>query len=147
MPTVRAERTIEAPIEEVFDLLTDHANYDTYFRIVRRAELLREGRPHPNGVGALRRVVIAPLVFEEEITAFERPVRMDYLIREINAPMEHEGGSMRFESTDTGTRVVWSSTYRVPLRLVGGVAGATTARVTALGFRSVLSDAAKRLEA
>jgi Polyketide cyclase / dehydrase and lipid transport len=57
MRTVHVTRTIPAPPEAVFDLLADHANYDR-FRGIRRSELLREGDPAPNGVGAMRRVRI-----------------------------------------------------------------------------------------
>src|SRR5919201_1060678 len=114
MPTVRVERTINAPIERVFEALTDHANYDS-FRVVRRSKLIREGEEDRNGVGAFRLVVIGPLRFGEEITAYDPPARMDYVIREINAPLEHEGGTIRCERAGRGTHVVWSSTFEVPV--------------------------------
>jgi uncharacterized protein YndB with AHSA1/START domain len=145
MPTVTVERTINAPIEGVFDALTDHANYDS-FRSVRSSELIREGSPDRNGVGAFRRVVVGPLHFGEEITAYERPERMDYVIREINAPLEHEGGSIRCAPAGEGTHVVWTSTFGVPLRVVGGVAGWASAPMLRVGFASILRDVAKRLE-
>jgi ribosome-associated toxin RatA of RatAB toxin-antitoxin module len=69
MKSVHVTRTIPGPPEPIFDLLADHANYDR-FRAINASELLREGDPPPNGVGALRSVKVRPLSFEEEITAY-----------------------------------------------------------------------------
>ena len=55
MSSVHVTRSIPAPPEAVFDLLTDHADYDR-FRGIGGSELLGEGDPPPNGVGALRRI-------------------------------------------------------------------------------------------
>src|SRR4051812_50129603 len=54
MRSVHVTRTIPGPPEPIFDRLTDHANYDR-FRGINGSELVREGDPAPNGVGALRR--------------------------------------------------------------------------------------------
>jgi uncharacterized protein YndB with AHSA1/START domain len=145
MPIITAERTIRAPIGEVFDILTDHANYKD-FPGIRDSELVREGDTDRDGVGALRPVFFGPIRFEEEITAYERPARMDYLIVGINVPFEHRGGSMRFEDTGDGTRVVWTSTFRMPLPVVGGLAGAVAAPAARSGFARVLRHVAGRLE-
>jgi uncharacterized protein YndB with AHSA1/START domain len=142
--TVRVEKTIEAPVEQVFDLLTDHANYKR-FRGIRDSELLREGEPAPNGVGALRRVDVGRLRFEEEITHYESPLRMDYLIRKINAPLEHEGGSIRLQPTDGGTRAVWTSTFEVSTRGVGGLLTGVAATSIRRGFMRVLDDTDRML--
>src|SRR6476620_4457703 len=93
MRSVHVTRTIPAPPDEVFDRLTDHANYDR-FRPIHGSELIRAGDPAPNGLGALRRIKVRPLVFEEEITAYERPTRLDYLIVKLNVPFMHDGGSI-----------------------------------------------------
>ena len=65
---------------------------------INGSELLREGEPPPNGVGALRRVKVRPLSFEEEITAYERPTRLDYLIVKLNVPLEHDGGAITLDT-------------------------------------------------
>lgn len=144
MPTVRTERTIEAPIGDVFELLTDHANYKQ-FSGISDSELLREGEADRNGVGAMRRVTVGPIRFEEEITAFERPARMGYLIRKVNVPLEHEGGTIRLEAIDDATRVVWESTFRFTTPGIGGLIGVVGAPSTKLGFDRVLRDVDRRL--
>jgi uncharacterized protein YndB with AHSA1/START domain len=144
MRTVTVTRSIDAPPEGVFDLLADHARYGR-FRGIRRAELLRDGEPPPNGVGALRRVIVGPLRFDEEVTAFERPLRLDYLIFEINAPFEHEGGTIRLTKENGGTRAEWSTTFGVPTPLVGGVQERLWALALRRGLGRVLEDVERML--
>jgi len=144
MRTVHVSRTIPAPPEPVFDLLTDHAGYDR-FRGVTSSELLREGEPGPNGLGALRRVRAWPLRFDEEITVFDRPSRLDYRIVDINAPYEHQDASMRFRPVDGGTEVVWTTTFRVPTRVAGGLQERVWSLALHRSLRRVLEDAGRML--
>ncbi|HKH23582.1 MAG TPA: SRPBCC family protein [Solirubrobacterales bacterium] len=139
MRTVHVTRSIPAPPEAVFDRLADHANYDR-FRPIHGSELLREGDPPPNGVGALRRIKVRPLVFEEEITLYERPSRLDYLIVKLNVPFEHHGGSIRLSAEGEGTHVDWRSTFTVPTPIIGTLEERIWEPVLARGFRRVLED-------
>jgi hypothetical protein len=139
MKSVHVTRTIPGPPEPIFDLLADHANYDR-FRAINASELLREGDPAPNGVGALRSVKVRPLSFEEEITAYERPTRLDYLIVKLNAPLDHRGGSITLTPDGEATRVDWRSSFSVPTPLVGGLQELVWQPVLARGFRRVLED-------
>jgi uncharacterized protein YndB with AHSA1/START domain len=146
MRSIHVTRTIPAPAEAVFDRLADHANYDR-FRPIRRSELLREGDPAPNGVGALRRIKVPPLTFEEEITHYDRPSRLDYLIVKLNIPFEHHGGSIRLTEEDGATHVDWRSTYRVPTPVIGGLEELVFVPVLNRGFRQVLEDVERMLAA
>jgi uncharacterized protein YndB with AHSA1/START domain len=139
MRSIHVTRTIPAPAEAVFDLLADHANYDR-FRPIHASELLREGEPAPNGVGALREIKVRPLTFEEEITAYEWPTRLDYLIVKLNVPFEHHGGAIRLSPEGEGTHVDWRSSYTVPTPVVGGIQELVWQPVLARGFRRVLED-------
>ncbi len=146
MRSVHVTRAIPAPPEEIFDRLADHANYDR-FRPIHDSELVREGDPAPNGVGALRRIKVRPLVFEEEITAYERPTRLDYLIVKLNVPLKHDGGSITLTPEGPTTRVDWRSTFSVPIPVVGGAQELVWQRVLARGFRRVLEDVERMLAA
>jgi hypothetical protein len=136
--TVDVVRGIEAQPEAVFDLISDHAGYDR-FRGIRRSKLLREGDPPPNGVKAVRRVLTGPLRFDEEITAFERPTRLDYLIVRINAPYQHRGASIRLREDRGRTIVEWTSSFTVPAPL-GGIQERVWGLLLGRGFRRVLED-------
>jgi hypothetical protein len=144
MRTVHVTRTIDAPVEEVFDLLADHAHYDR-FRGIRGSELLSEGEPPPNGLGAMRLVLIGPLRFEEEITGFERPTKLDYLIVDINTPLEHRGGQIRLSQAGGATTVVWRSEFRVPVPVIGPVMEVVWLIALRRGFRRVLEDVERML--
>jgi uncharacterized protein YndB with AHSA1/START domain len=144
MRTIHVTRTIPAAPEAVFDLLADHAGYGR-FRPIGSAELVREGDPAPNGVGALRRINVRPLTFEEEITAYERPSRLDYLIVKLNVPFEHHGGSIRLAPKGETTAVDWRSSFTVPTPLVGGLQELVWQPVLTRGFRRVLEDVERML--
>jgi uncharacterized protein YndB with AHSA1/START domain len=139
MRSVHVTRTIPAPPEQIFDLLSDHAHYDR-FRGINGSELVREGDPAPNGVGALRRIKVTPLSFDEEITAYEHPSRLDYLIVKLNVPFEHHGGTIRLTEQGGETLVDWRSSYTVPTPLVGGLQEVIWKPVLTRGFRRVLED-------
>lgn len=146
MRTITVTRTIPAPIEKVFDLLADHANYKANFG-VKESKLLREGKPDRNGLGAVRYINAGPIQFEEEITAYERPRRFDYRITKCSAPLEHQGGSIRLDAAGNATRVTWTSVVRVKLPLVGGLL--TRLLVAKLGqaFGAMLKETERRLAA
>ena len=144
MRSVHVTRTIPGPPEPIFDLLADHANYNR-FRPINASELLQEGDPPPNGVGALRSVKVRPLSFEEEITAYERSTRLDYLIVKLNAPLDHRGGSITLTPEGEATRVDWRSSFSVPTPLVGGLQELVWQPVLARGFRRVLEDVERML--
>lgn len=116
--TIVVRRTIPAPIGDVFAVLSDHAGY-TAFSGIKDARLLQAGKDNPNGLGAVRRIGLGGVWFEEEITAFDPPRRMDYKILRSRPPIEHELGSIRLQETEQGTAVTWTSTFRVRIPLIG----------------------------
>jgi hypothetical protein len=142
MSEVRLELELDAPIEGLFDAMADHGRYDR-FRPIRKSELIREGEVDKNGLGAVRRLRANVLRFDEEITAYERPSRLDYLIIDVNIPLEHDGGSIRFEPTASGTKVVWTSTFRITTPLAGKALGALGAAGLRRSFTQMLEDAAR----
>lgn len=139
MRSLHVTRTIPGPPEPIFDLLADHAHYDR-FRGIDGSRLLRQGDPPPNGVGALRQIVVRPLRFDEEITAYERPSRLDYLIVKLNVPFEHHGGSIALTPDGAGTRVDWRSSFTVPVPVVGRGIELPWFLTLRRGFNRVLED-------
>jgi uncharacterized protein YndB with AHSA1/START domain len=141
--SIRVERRLGAPPDAVFEIITDHARYDR-FDGVRRSELVAPGHPAPNGVGAVRRVWLGPLRFEEEITAFEPSRRLDYRIRDVKGlPFRHEGGSIRLAPDGAGTHAVWTSVFEVPIPLVGSAIDRIFSLRLARGFGHVLERSAE----
>ncbi|BBY03616.1 SRPBCC family protein [Mycobacterium seoulense] len=108
-------RTSTAPIETVFDAMTDHRAIAENTRGFRRSTLDREGDPAPNGVGAIRRLVAIGPPFVEEIIEYERPTRYAYKMLS-GAPTRNHIGTIQLRETDTGTEVNWHlrSTLKIP---------------------------------
>ena len=140
--SIRVTRRLDAPPETVFAVLADHARYER-FDGIRRSELVETGDPAPNGLGAVRWVWLGPLRFEEEITAFEPPNRLDYLIRDVRGlPFRHEGGSIRLSPGEGGTDAVWTSSFEIPIPLVGSAIDRVFCSRLARGFDAVLERSA-----
>ena len=141
--SLRVERRLDAPPEAVFEVLADHARYDR-FDGCRRSELAQQGDPAPNGVGAVRLIWFGPIRFEEEVTAYEPPSRLEYLIKGVNLlPFRHEGGVIRLTPDDGGTHAVWTSSFEVPIPLLGRAIDATLSRRLEQGFGHVLERSAE----
>ena len=108
-------RTTTAPIETVFDALTDHRAIADHVWACRRSTLDREGIPAPNGVGAIRRLEAIGPAIVEEITEYQRPTRYAYKLLS-GAPVRDHVGTIELREAGTGTAVSWHlrSTPKIP---------------------------------
>jgi uncharacterized protein YndB with AHSA1/START domain len=138
MRKIVVRRTFAAPVEDVFDVYTDHASWAGVAGI-RSAVVTRPGDVEPNGLGAVREVSTSVTFFREEITHFERPRRMDYRILESRPRMDHELGRVDFSETDAGTLVVWTSIFTLRTPLVGRLTEGAAAAVGSHAFRRILA--------
>jgi hypothetical protein len=137
MRTIRVTRSMKISAERAFDMMADHAGY-TAFPGVRSAKVTKPGTTEPNGLGAIREVALRGAWDEEEITVFERPRRLGYKIVRSRPPIEHEGGLIELTPTPDGVDVVWTSTFRVKIPIIGGLLTRIAARqMTALFTRGL----------
>ena len=127
MRTIQVRRTLAAPIDRVFDVISDHAGY-VNFQGVRASTVTKPGTTEPNGLGAQREVDLGVAWVREEITRFERPTRMDYRIIKSKPRMEHELGSVELVAVAGGTDVTWTTRFRVRIPVIGGLVTAIAAR-------------------
>lgn len=146
MQTISVRHTIGAPIEKVFDMISDHANYQQ-FPGVGESRLVKLGSPTKNGVGAVREIKSGLARFTEEITRYERPTRLEYLITRSFPPLRHQGGSVRLEKTPDGTLVTWTTTMEARIPLLGRLLTPILAAMLTRGFNEVLQDIDQRLSA
>ncbi len=144
MTTILVRRMIPAPIDAVFALLSDHAGYSA-FKGIKDARLLKAGSDSPNGLGAVRRIGLGAVWFEEEITAFDPPHRMDYKILRSRPPIEHQLGSIRLQETAQGTEVTWTSMFRIRIPLIGRWMSGPAARAGEKAFDGMLKAIDERL--
>jgi uncharacterized protein YndB with AHSA1/START domain len=115
MATFTLHASISAPIETVFDVLTDHRSYSRLTPL-RSSTLEREGATHPNGVGAVRVLKLAGPPIREEVTSFERPTLFAY--RALSGvPAKHHAGTVELTTGGGDTKLTWTvdSTPKIPV--------------------------------
>lgn len=148
MVEIHLERTIAAPVEEVFDWLADPASL-TAAPAVLRAKWVKDS-PSPEKTSAIRpvrEVLGVGAWFREEITAYDRPRSYSYLIVSSVPPFQHEGGTLTFTPAGDGTHVDWLTNYTHPARAGGKVLERLTRPLLRSSFNAILTACAKALEA
>ena len=151
MVEIHLERTIAAPVDQVFDWLADPANLAAA-PLVLKAGYAKDS-PGP-GAGAVREVVGLGTWFREEITAYDRPNSYSYLIVRSFPPFDHEGGTLTFTSSGTssgtslgaGTHVDWLTNYTHPALAGGRALEKVSYRLLRSSFLAILNGCAKALE-
>lgn len=119
MVKIEVQKILNAPIDQVFQMLTDHENYQQ-FRGIDESELLREGKTEKNGLGAQRRIKASGVTFFEDITEFERPGLFEYRIVKMRPPiLKHLLGRVELTAQGDKTEVRWLSDSIVRIPLLG----------------------------
>lgn len=145
MPTISVQERIHAPVERVFEAVSDHV------RLVRMAgietKILRTGDRDPAGVGCVREVRVRPGIrFVEEITAWEPPHGYTYQITSSSLPMDHEGSRLSLVERDGATEVTWSGVARLTIPVIGGVLEGPFVRSLERSFATMLAQVKAELE-
>ncbi|MFF7726825.1 SRPBCC family protein [Streptomyces sp. NPDC008001] len=145
METMTVERTIDAPVEEVFAWLTTTTNY-TRSPLVLRCRLARSGEGAPYGAGAVREHLWLIGWFRERITHYDPPYATEYVVERSLPPARHELGRMTFTETAGGTHVTWTTRAEIPVPLIGPFLTRRLARpVITHAFRTILDAAGTAL--
>jgi uncharacterized protein YndB with AHSA1/START domain len=147
MEEVHANVYIHAPIERVFDAVSDHESF-VHAEGVTSTKIIRPGTDERNGLGCLRDVRVGPRVhYVEEVTAWERPSSFEYQVRESSRRIRHHGSRIRFIPRGEGTEVDWTSRVELTIPLVGRSLGPLFRRILTAAFTELLLAAKARLEA
>ncbi len=116
MPEFAIESTVSATPDTVFGVYTDHRRYADLAKLIRRAELEREGDPPPNGLGAIRKLHLPGVSVREQVTEFERPRCYSYRMLS-GLPLDEYTAAVTFTPIERSTKVG----YRVSV--VGSIRG------------------------
>lgn len=140
MASFRYERRVAAPPEVVFDVLTDHRRYSELTPL-RSSKLEREGRPAPNGVGAIRVLSAVGPPLREEVLVYEPSQRFSYKLLS-GLPVRDHVGTVELRPVDGGTEVAYAvrTTPTVPL------AGTAVVAAVKVGIKQLLGGVAKESE-
>jgi len=113
---VTSQTTVAAPIETVWDKLSDHVGMSEWGPVTVTMDKL--GTADPNGVGAIRRIASAgpgPDIVEE-VGTFEAPTLFGYKALS-GTPFPGYAGEVRLTPAGTGTHINYtvSTTASFPL--------------------------------
>ena len=143
MVEIHLERTIAAPVDQVFDWLANPANLAAAPLALKAGYAKDSSGP---GAGAVREVVGLGTWFREEIAAYDRPHSYSYLIVRSFPPFNHEGGTMTFTPSGNGTRIDWLTNYTHPARAGGKLLEAVSSRLLRSSFLAIIAACTKALE-
>jgi hypothetical protein len=144
MRTVDVERTIAAPIDDVFEWLSDVSNYQRV-PLVRRVTLVRPGDVAEHGVGAVRMFVAPFMRVSQEITQYDPPRSVRYRTLHSTPRMRYQTGELTFREVRGGTRVVWHMEFEVGAPVLRWAWTLLLALGTTMGLNLVLSTADREL--
>ncbi|OAL76866.1 SRPBCC family protein [Acinetobacter terrae] len=114
MHSIQVKKEFNAPIEQVFDLLSKHSTYNVAFAPIQVERIKDSADPErPDGVGSVRRMGFGPVKpLQEQITLLELNERIEYQIIK-NPLVKHHLGVIEFEAKDADKTLV---TYTIELQ-------------------------------
>lgn len=101
---IEVVQTFPFSVEKLYAFLSEHENLGAIFPAkIRR---IRDGQGTPNGVGSVRKIVMAPgLALEETVTKAEPNQLIEYTITKGGWPINSHLGVMRFYPHESGSRL------------------------------------------
>ena len=114
MNSIQVKKEFNAPIDQVFDLLSKHSTYNVAFAPIQVERIKDSADPErPDGVGSVRRMGFGPVKpLQEQITLLKLNERIEYQIIK-NPLVKHHLGVIEFEAKDADKTLV---TYTIELQ-------------------------------
>ncbi|QOW50079.1 MULTISPECIES: SRPBCC family protein [unclassified Acinetobacter] len=114
MKSIQVKKEFNAPVEQVFELLSKHSTYNVAFAPIQVVRVKDSADPErPDGVGSVRRMGFGPVKpLQEQITLLEPNRCIEYKIIK-NPLVKHHLGVIQFEAIDTARTLV---TYTIELQ-------------------------------
>ncbi|BBZ09996.1 SRPBCC family protein [Mycobacterium branderi] len=106
----QVSRHVAADPRIVWDVVSDHAGMAEWTPF-RRSVVEKPGKPHPNGIGAVRALYLAGPPTRERIIEFEPPRRLRYTLLS-GLPFRDYIGEVNVEPDGTGTRLATELAFR-----------------------------------
>jgi len=114
MNNIQIKKEFNAPVEQVFDLLSKHSTYNVAFAPVQVVRVKDSADPErPDGLGSVRRMGFGPIKpLQEQITLMNVNERIEYKIIK-NPLIKHHLGIIEIEPIDSNKTLV---TYTIELQ-------------------------------
>jgi len=140
--TVRFEQFFAAPRDKVFAWFADHEKFGRIWPgSTRRVQDSADGA-NVNGLGSVREIRSAGQVFEETITAFEPPERIEYKVTK-GSPIKNHRGEIRFTAVEGGTRLDYTIEFDPKIPLTGGLIASIVCAQWHRGVAKAVADIAR----
>lgn len=139
MNSIKVKQEFNAPIDQVFDLLSKHATYNIAFSPVQVVRVKDSTDPErPDGLGSIRRMGFGPIKpVQEQITLLDVNKRIEYKL--INNPLtKHHIGILEFtELAQNKTRVDYTIELQARAPFVSKLILAQLKLAITLGFKKL----------
>ncbi len=116
------QQEFNAPIDQVFNALTDHEGFGKILKTKIERITDSEGE-NKNGIGSVRRITPLPIaVFEETVVSFEANKLMEYTISK-GSPIKNHLGRMEFSEADGKTKLHYTIDFepKLPIPFLGSL--------------------------
>ena len=141
---ITIQKEFNAPISDVFDLLSKHATYNKAFAPLQVVRVKDSADPQrPDGIGSIRRMGFGPIKpLQAEFTLLEANKRIDYKL--INNPLvKHHLGQIDFrEITPYITLVTYKIEFTAKAPFVSKLVLAQLKAAITLGFSKLAKSVA-----
>lgn len=145
MKSVDVRISINAPAGRVWEILADYEGW-TFFKEISKAELLQPGKAEKAGVGAVRKLRLNGLTFVEEVTAFEPPKYMEYVVRRSTIPGQRETARNELSMNGGVTELRWSGQLELAIPVIGKIMEPVLKAMTARTFKSFVEQVKVKAE-
>lgn len=144
MNSIQVKQEFNAPIDQVFDLLSKHSTYNVAFAPIQVVRVKDAADPErPDGLGSIRRMGFGPIKpIQEKITHLDVNKRIEYKL--INNPLiKHHIGIIEFTALDANkTRVDYTIELQARAPFVSKLILAQLKLAITLGFKKLAKSIA-----
>ncbi|MBX7224393.1 MAG: SRPBCC family protein [Chitinophagales bacterium] len=120
MQVVSIYQEFNAPVEEVFNYLSDHEKFGDLLPGDTRRIKAGSNPAEPNGLGSVRLIKIFPVELEETITDFVPNKLIEYRISNESLLRNHLG-KMEFEERNNKTILNYTIEFESKIKYLGSV--------------------------
>ena len=139
MNSIQIKQDFNAPLDQVFDLLSKHSTYNVAFAPIQVVRIKDAADPQrPDGVGSVRRMGFGPVKpIQEQITFLDVNKRIEYKIIK-NPLIKHHIGIIEFtELAPNKTRVDYTIELQARAPFVSKLILAQLKLAITLGFKKL----------
>ncbi|KAF1027714.1 MAG: hypothetical protein GAK29_00525 [Acinetobacter bereziniae] len=144
MNSIQVKQEFDAPVEQVFELLSKHATYNVAFAPVQVVRVKDAADPErPDGLGSIRRMGFGPIKpIQEQITYLDINKRIEYKLIK-NPLIKHHIGIIEFEELSPNkTRVLYTIELQARAPFVSKLILAQLKLAITLGFKKLAKSVA-----